>query len=268
MNIENYIDKDYNHVLNQLQDYMLNRDAIDSFVFLQEEIKKTKYDNKKIHPENQIIEPENQIIKKPFVSTNKNISHFFYPKDKDSLFWCFYIMKHGMLNYQMIHNKNIVFEKTQKIEYVEKIRKEKQNIKNYKFASLTNIENSLANEFKIDIPTFLTLCVIENINVIIVKKQSYFQLEMNDSDDVYVISLNENDKYGFQVVCKNHANYTKYNNEFFKIDNMNKPLKCMANYKVSELIDICKKLLIEFTNKTTGKNKLKNELYELIIQQL
>jgi hypothetical protein len=51
----------------------------------------------------------------------------------------------------MLHNKNIVFEKNIKIEYVEKLRKEKQQIKPYKFASLHNIENDLVNENKIDL---------------------------------------------------------------------------------------------------------------------
>ena len=39
---------------------------------------------------------------------------------------------------------------------VEKIRKEKQSIKPYKFAGLQNMENNLAHDFKIDANTFLT----------------------------------------------------------------------------------------------------------------
>jgi hypothetical protein len=74
----------------------------------------------------------------------------------------------------MLDNINIVFEKKLKIDYVEKIRKEKQIVKLYKFATLTHLENQLANEEKIDLNTFFTLCAIENINVLYVCKKTYF----------------------------------------------------------------------------------------------
>jgi hypothetical protein len=53
------------------------------------------------------------------------------------------------------------------------IRKEKQTVKTYKFATLTHIENNLANDDIIDTKTFLTLCAIENLNVTFVKNKSF-----------------------------------------------------------------------------------------------
>ena len=168
----------------------------------------------------------------------------------------------------MIHNKNIVFEKGVKIDYIEKIRKDKQVIKTYKFDSLTNLENNLATDYKIGVPTFLTLCLIENINVLIIRKKTYYELLLNDTNDIYVINLSENDKYGFKHIVKNGEDYETYKNTFFRINNMDKPIKTITYYKVSELVDICKKLSIDVTHMNTGKNKSKKELYELIIQQL
>jgi hypothetical protein len=49
---------------------------------------------------------------------------------------------------------------------------------------------------------------------------------------------------------------------------MDKPIKTITYYKVSDLVDMCEKLSIEIINTTTKKNKSKKELYELIIQQL
>ena len=57
--------------------------------------------------------------------SNKHPREFFIPKQKDSLFWCFYIMKNGDANYEMLEHKNIITDKKLKIDYVEKIRKEK-----------------------------------------------------------------------------------------------------------------------------------------------
>ena len=68
---------------------------------------------------------------------NKNInknykkSTVFVPNEKDKLFWCFYIIKYGIIAYEMVENKNIVFEKKIKIEYVKKIRQNKKIIKQY-----------------------------------------------------------------------------------------------------------------------------------------
>ena len=61
--------------------------------------------------------------------TSVSPSKVFYPSEKDSLFWCFYVIKYGLMNYQMLQYKNIVFEKKIKIEYVEKMRKSKQLLK-------------------------------------------------------------------------------------------------------------------------------------------
>jgi hypothetical protein len=265
MNIENYIEKDYNHVLNDLQDYILNKENIEQITFFKRELvnkDNIKKDvNKQQNDNNKTNNPTDQ---KKYTSTK-----FFYPKEKDSLFWCFYIMKHGLLNYQMINNRNIVFEKKHKIDYIEKIRKEKHIIKNYKFASLCNIENNLVNDMKIDSFSFLTLCVIENINVIFIKNKTYYELQMNDSNDIYVIKINEKGQYGFETIQKiGNDVYETYKNNFYKIENIDKPVKSITYYKVSDLTDICVKLSVETKNKETGKQKNKKELYESIIQHL
>jgi hypothetical protein len=50
------------------------------------------------------------------------------------------------------------------------------------------------------------------------------------------------------------------------MDNVDKPIKSVSAYKVSDLMDICNKLAIVTKNEETGKNKSKSELYESIIQ--
>jgi hypothetical protein len=261
--------------LNKLQDYMLNKENIErGFLSRQSEnvnkLKEKYNKNGSIKNTDTTINVD-AIIKKDATTkdANNKTNKFFFPKEKDTLFWCFYIMKHGLLNYQMINNRNIVFEKTNKIEYIEKIRKEKHILKNYKFASISNIENNLVNDFKIDTFSFLTLCVIENINVIFIKRKTYYELQMNDSNTVYIIKQNENEKYGFEMIEKTNKNvYDNYKNNYYQIDNIDKPIKSITYYKVSDLIDICIKLCIEQTNTETGKQKPKKELYESIIQKL
>ena len=89
----------YNDVLNKLQDYMLDEENINRALEM-----------KIVH----LNKEKNQIN---FVKPKKNI---FIPREKDTLFWCFYIIKNGDIKYETLYNKNEVIEKQIKITYIEK----------------------------------------------------------------------------------------------------------------------------------------------------
>jgi hypothetical protein len=208
-------------------------------------------------------EKSNKISRQNLVPI-KDKCNMFTPTQKDTLFWCFYILKYGENNYEMLDNINIVLEKKLKIDYIEKIRKEKQIVKSYKFATLTHLENQLANEEKIDLSTFFTLCVIENINVLYVCKKTYFELLMND-DKIHIIHRLDNySKFGYEGI--EQSKIELYRSTLFKVDNVVKPVKTISSYKVSELVEFCVKLGIEIYIKDTNKNKSKKDLYESLIQ--
>ena len=253
---------DYNIVVNKLQDYMLNEDRIAYSIKNKNNFIIDKIVTDKIVTDN--CKQENKV---------KIQNDLFFPREKDSLFWCFYIMKNGEANYEMIDFKNLIIEKKIKIEYVEKLRKEKQLLKTYKFATLTHIENQLANEQKIDINTFLILCVLENLNVIYVNKNTYFELLMNDTNAIHLIkkkgAVEKNNyitNYGYKIENKESEEIMGYKNNLYRIENIDKPIKAISAYKVQDLIDFCIKLSIETINNETKKNKNKNELYESLIQ--
>ena len=248
MSTHNIQENKYNDVINKLHDYMLNETTIKKSL-------NSRIDN----IENNSIKPI-----KIFEKNNKERISTFSPKQKDSLFWCFYILKYGEQNYEMLENINIVLEKKLKIDYVEKIRKEKQIVKSHKFATLTHLENQLANEEKIDLPTFFTLCVIENINILYICKKTYFELLMND-DKIHIIHRLDNySKYGYEGIEKSKIEL--YRSTLFKVDSVEKPIKSISSYKVSELLEFCNKLGIEICVKDTNKNKSKKDLYESLIQ--
>jgi hypothetical protein len=124
------------------------------------------------------------------------------------------------------------------------------------------------------VKTFLTLCVIENINVIIITNKTYYELVMNDTTDVYIVRCLENKskgqyekKYGFELVTKEYADLNIKPN-FYRVDNIDKPIKAISAYKSEDLVEICNKLGIETTDAEKGKTKLKKDLYEAIVQYL
>ena len=240
----------YNDVLKNLQDYMLDEENIDRAL------------------EMKIVTVNKEKTQTTFVKTKKNL---FIPREKDTLFWCFYIIQNGEIKYETLYNKNEVIEKQIKITYIEKIRKENQTLKIYKFDSITSIESNLVNDNFINRKTFLSLCALENINILYINKKTYFELLMNDTNEVFIVhEINNssngkyNIKYGFEIGDVEMINSIK--NLLYRVDNIDKPIKAFSSYKTQELLDICCKLAIEVINKDTNKIKSKKDLYEGIIQ--
>jgi hypothetical protein len=213
-------------------------------------------------------------VKTNYNKTNYNVEvkkqNIFVPREQDSLFWCYYIIKNGDIKYETINNKNTLITKQMKIELVSKIRENKQTVKTYKFDTISNIESNLANDNIITVKSFMSLCAIDNINIVFVSKKTYFECLTNDSEPIYIIQeidrtqLKYNKQYGYEIASEDILN--EIHSNLYKVDSLNKPIKAASSYKVSDLLEIAHKLAIEVVNKETGKNKTKNELYEAIIQ--
>jgi len=239
-----YNKSNYNHVFSELQDYTLNSDLLETSVkhFLHE----TEVQIKPIQRTQLVIE------------TKPVLPSVFYPKEKDSLFWCFYAMIHDIETYQSIEYKNVIIEKKIKIDYVEKLRSEKKRLKEYKCGSLVHIENKLVNEVSIDIPTFFALSIIEKINIIVVMNRTYYELrcdgklEEEPGDKTFVIVLDSNNKYGYEHDVSVDK-IKQYRETLYKIKNIDKPIKSISAYTSDELKDICDKLHITFEKKVTKK---------------
>jgi len=244
----------YNDVLDELQDYMLNNENIQKSI--KTKIASIKNETPKVRDSRQEKSP----TKKPAL---------YIPNQQDTLFWCFYIIKYGDIKYETMNNKNSLVAKQIKIDFVESIRKNKDIVKMYKFDTITNLESNLANDNNLNPKTFLTLCAIENINIIYVSKKTYYELFVNDSNIVYIVhelpsQSKYYNKYGFEMACVDSLNFIK--TSYYQISNVDKPIKTTSAYKVQDLINICNKLGITTTNIDTGKNKTKNDLYESIVQ--
>ena len=161
------------------------------------------------------VKNNNNILKQE--SKKKNL---FIPPEQDTLFWCYYIIKNGDLKYEMLNNKNTLLAKQLKIDYIKSIRDNKLFVKSYKFDTISKIESNLVNDINVNIKTIMTLCVIEKINLIFINKKTYFELLMNDSDDIYIINeiqvnTKYNNKYGFELATTETLNEIR--NSLYKL---------------------------------------------------
>jgi hypothetical protein len=244
----------YNDVLDELQDYILDEDHIDKLLKM------------KLSPQSQQVKVDKQRVIQKVVRQPA----LFVPAQQDSLFWCFYILKNGDASYETLNNKNSLVAKQQKIDLVSVIRKNKDIVKTYKFDTITNLESNLANDDNLSLKTFLSLCAIENINVVYVSNKTYYEAMMNDSGVIYIVreiqspANKYHKKYGFELSTAPVLDVIR--NTLYKLEVVDKPIRAASAYKLQDLIDICGKLDIAITNKETGKNKSKNDLYESIVQ--
>jgi hypothetical protein len=83
---------------------------------------------------------------------------------------------------------------------------------------------------------------------------------VNETSPIYLIEKIEKNIGLKQNVTSEQIEY--YRSHFWKLENLDKPLKAVSSYKVDELRDICKRLNIEADKST------KPQLYEKILNKL
>ena len=193
---------------------------------------------------------------------------FYKPKQKDSLFWCFFILKYGFSKYEMeVGNQHFQIEKQEKFKYIDQIRKtcNKDLLKMHKIKPLTLLEDDLANQERISVKTFCALCIIENINIILIDKRKIYEVLTTDDPKINIIHRNSI-TYEHQIeVDILPETISMYKETYYNMPNFDVSLKSMASYKVDELLELCKKLDINITN--DNKKQSKKDIYELLVQK-
>ena len=225
-------------ILNTLQKYMFTLDMMTYSPHIQEEKK--------------IVKSEN--------NTRKN-TDIFIPKYKDTLFWCFYIIKYGWEKYHLIGRYSFSIEKKIKIEFIEYLRSKKEILKKNKWKR-NYLENDLLNNDTISIETFLCLCTLHNIQATIIYDKLYYQYDNELDQKIYII---KNDKYALCTLFPNQI--IKKISTFWRIPNLKKPLKSISSFKVDELKKISSKLDINISKKN-NRVCTKKVIYNLIKSKL
>ena len=221
--------------------------------------------NNIINWENNIVEIKQSekkifIDKKP-LNIEKNIDNYEHFFQKDPFFWCLFYILNGEFQY-MIEKSKFSTEKMFKIQYVEKIRECKKELKKLKINS-NYIEDKLLNSISIDHITFISMCIVNNINFILNDGFFYWEHITNDKN-INIIKIIDKEVQIY-IGKNNDTEIDKIKNKFIKSASYNKKIKNISNYKVNDLINIANKMNIELY-KTTGKRKIKKELYSQIQQ--
>jgi hypothetical protein len=226
---------------------------------------------------------------------------FFTPRQKDSLFWCFNIIANGLGQYE--YEKNyFTAEQEFKVKTIERIKKgeNKQILKQHKM-SKNMIESGLMGSRTSGIsPKILyALSLFYNVNIFYVYKNTYYEMFANSNTDtdtdttakIHIIKFNPETNYysvcstmdegeGKTKILEYIKDSRKTCLELDNLDDVNKPLRPITTYSLTDLVNIAAKMNIldmhihDEYNINTGintgkklKSKTKSELYSEIMQK-
>ena len=153
-----------------------------------------------------------------------------------------------------------------KISLIQTVRENKENLKKLKIKR-TDVEDDLLNKKFIGIKTFIFLCFLKKINIIIRDDIKYIENIHNyDDPNIQIIERKKNcRKYGLFIGNK-EKEVEKCRKEYWKINDFEMPLKSMSYYKLKNLQEICEKLKIIIEK--DGKKLRKKDLYQMIINKI
>lgn len=212
-------------------------------------------------------------------------SALFKPYQKDSLFWCFYILSNGIAAYETIGTNHFLIEKNEKIKLVELLRSKKHILKQHKLSSLSTIEHDLTNNVTITVPTFAAICIANEINVLYVNEtnNTYFEITNNEIE-----KEEKEEKHGKETEKNNNTNNVLYKTassmrfacacgilssrlcnvyeNYYKLFTIEKPLRPISSFKISELLELGVKMKV--MDASSGVKPAKKDLYEALVTKL
>jgi hypothetical protein len=198
----------------------------------------------------------------------------------DKLFWVFYKLLHNFADSDLENINSFKTMKDFKIASVEKLRLQKNILKEFKIQKMV-VEDDLTNNEKISFKTFHALCVLYLLNVIVVRDNNTYCVLCTNSDEsvinlknyklIEISNVKISDTFNnFDVQVTTHYSEEQLQTllkNYYNIENIEKPLKAFSSYSLSDLTTIASKLNIIIYDEH-GKKKKKQDLYENILKQL
>lgn len=228
-------------------------------------------------PETVKVPVSDAIVPVPVPVHNKSSVGLITPHHKDRLFWCFFIILKGYEEYQMCGTNSFSVQNSIKIEVVEKLKTIKDKLKELKLKR-TELEDELVNKAFITVKGLTALCLIHNISITYIFGRKF--CEINPQPDItkkHIIIQNHKKEDSLRLSdhdAEESAFLEQIHDEYWFIENIQKPLNAPSAYSVKELQEICERLQIDtFTTANESqtqkqKPKTKKQLYEEILEQI
>lgn len=266
------------NITENLELYMLNsikNSSSSSSTIIENGIKENKLKGEKF------LIPRSNI----YVNYNKFKSKYYEKPIKknlvltDKLFWCFYKLYNNINDNDLEYINLFSTEKEFKLAVIQKINENKDLLKKHKIQK-NSVETEFTNNKVISLTAFKTLCILYNLNVIVLKDNNTYARFTNNNlescidnlDSYYAIKLIYKDSSiintNFQIITNiNKCEIQDALNKYYYVKNLEKPLKSFSSYKLDEIIEIGKKLEIPIFH-DNNKKKTKMEIYSDSLKKL
>lgn len=265
----------YENIYNRLKGYMFYPDVIsENMIYCKEDnlsnTNTRQHKNTNVNVNTNVKGHQQKQTEKETKTDNDDKeneeSPFFIPQEKDKLFWCLYILMHSEYDYKIAKKNSNIFsiEKKWKMDTLDKL-KEKEVIDYLKSlkTKVADIEDELMNKEKLSLKGLQVFCFIYKLSVIYVSGRKYCEFIYGD-DKPFVIINTPNKEDG--INRKTDESYiNNVRNTYWKIENINKPLKSASAYTLTELQEICSKMDIALENSETKKKKTMKVLYQELL---
>lgn len=194
------------------------------------------------------------------------------PNQKDSLFWCLYIIAYGYADFIQVTRNHRVRQLEIQKEVIDLIHKNKNIMKNtnMKFTNvaiqeLTSDLLSITKDINYNIA--MGLCVLYKININLIDREKGVYIKFVSNTDIelptYAIYREDTNRYSVDIeALTSDKNDTM--NKLICLESYLTPLKTISNYKITELMEKASQLgLID-----NDKKYKKKEIYDLIYDKL
>jgi hypothetical protein len=198
----------------------------------------------------------------------------YYPKKPDSLFWCIYIAVHGYKEYNQISHRysNVEIEEKQKM--MELMKKTPNTMKNTDRKITKVLAQEIMSDFmtnkRITMDMLLIYAIYHNKKIVLINvdenklPNKYYIIFSSQNYSETIIIYKKNNFYGLEMNY-NEENLQNILTNLFCVEQIDKPLKAISNYKIDDLEKIAYKLNVDYTSKKLKKNDLYNAiLLELV----
>ena len=230
--------------MSQFKEHAKLISSLSTFVLNDANLERFKEKEKHVRP----VRSEKKVNPKRNIETEGRYAPTGTP---DSLFWCFYIIKNSISHYEMNQNHLFQLEKQLKFEILEDLRKHLHLLKSHKLKQ-HDIENNLCNDQKISFRTLQALCLLYQLNVIVLQDRVYFAFTGDDESSTVRVVHKVGQKHSIELETV-HSDVEKYKTDLFLIDNPSKPMRAISAYKLGILKDISIKLSINIPDHATKK---------------
>ena len=217
-------------------------------------------------------EPIKEIQKIEIIEQKPKNDNIISPRMEDGLFWCAFIAGNCYKDFINIGTKYKMKELEEKQKIIKLIQQNPHCMKSTNF-KITNIAiqeimSDLMTDKKTSLQSFIALCILYKVHIIIVNEANPTYIEYNPDKSIelpiHIINRTIDGFYNIDTDTKAEG-IQKVRDTMIRLESYEKPFKGISTYKVVDLEEFAEKLELDLENTKFKKPELFQKIYEMCL---